>query len=504
MLVMELATLKIVGLGPGDADLIPTRNLEVLKEASGRVLVRTERHPAVEVLKAAGVRFEALDGLYEGATCFEEVYERVAARVLEVSLDGGGPVAYAVPGNPWVGEASVRMIRQRAPSLGVRCEVYPAMGFLEAVWDVLETDPLGEGVQVVDAFELMGRAGLPYACGTGRPLLIAQVYDRYVASEVKLWLAQAYGDCFPVKVIRGACAGSGQRVEEVPVYQLDRLTWVDHLTSVYVPARAVQRGLSLEALVAVVARLRGEGGCPWDRAQTHESIRRYLIEEAYEVVEAIEANDANKLREELGDLLLQIALHSRIAQERGEFDIYQVIGSIVEKMIRRHPHVFGRGEVRGTCKTPEDVLQRWEAIKEGEKATGDAERSLSELRKGWPALLRAEEVQKAASRAGFDWEDPEGVLAKLREEILELERACASGDDRAKEDEIGDILFSVVNLSRFLDVDAELALERSIRKFARRFERMKDLAGARGRRLEEMDVREMDELWEECKRTEAV
>ena len=259
-------------------------------------------------------------------------------------------------------------------------------------------------------------------------------------------------------------------------------------------AAAASSAGAVEELFAIVARLRGPGGCPWDREQTHETLRRDLIEEAYEVVDAIVRVDEANLREELGDLLLQVAMHSQIASEEGRFTFDDVARTVAEKLVRRHPHVFGEKKLDGVGA----VLTQWDAIKRQEKGTGAA--SLLEDAPGLPAAMRAQKVQVRASRAGFDWSDLHGVLDKVREEVAEV--AAEMGNPERLGEEMGDLLFSVVNLSRKAGVDAELALRESTGKFIRRFHAMEATARATGRDFAFLTMAERDILWEQVKSDE--
>ena len=252
----------------------------------------------------------------------------------------------------------------------------------------------------------------------------------------------------------------------------------------------------LDPLVKVMAGLLGAGGCPWDREQTHLSLRRYLLEECYEVIEAIEEGDMHKLCEELGDLLLQIVFHASLAQARGDFSLGDVVEGITAKMIRRHPHVFGKGRVRDTA----EVQVNWEQIKKEEK--GEQGRSASVLAgvpKQLPALMRALKLQDKAARVGFDWDNVTGALAKVEEEIAELKEAGRAGEPAAMEEELGDLLFAIVNVARFLAVEPETALARTNAKFCRRFHYIEKAARRRGQKIEEMDLTEMDILWNQAK-----
>jgi len=252
--------------------------------------------------------------------------------------------------------------------------------------------------------------------------------------------------------------------------------------------------INFEKLSEIVAKLRGPGGCPWDREQTHESLLPALIEEAYEVTEAArEKNDAH-FREELGDLLLLVVMHAEIASETDRFNIDDVVRDISEKLIRRHPHVFGTSDARDSGA----VLKQWEAIKRDEKKT-DAH-YLASLPKALPALMRAQKAQSKAARVNFDWTDVRDVVAKLEEELRELKQAMASADPARIEEEIGDVLFAVVNLARKCRLDAESALQRGTNKFVTRFNRLEDQLQRQGKRLGDVDLAEMDAIWDEIKK----
>ena len=247
-------------------------------------------------------------------------------------------------------------------------------------------------------------------------------------------------------------------------------------------------------LCEIVAKLRGPGGCPWDREQTHESLLPALIEEAYEVTEAArEKNDAH-FREELGDLLLLVVMHAEIATETDRFNIDDVVRDISEKLIRRHPHVFGTSDARDSGA----VLKQWEAIKRDEKKTDS--HYLASLPKALPALMRAQKAQSKAARVNFDWTDVRDVVAKLEEELRELKQAMASADPARIEEEIGDVLFAVVNLARKCRLDAESALQRGTNKFVTRFNRLEDELQRQGKRLCDVDLAEMDAIWDEIKK----
>ena len=249
-------------------------------------------------------------------------------------------------------------------------------------------------------------------------------------------------------------------------------------------------------LLSVMTRLRGAGGCPWDREQTRESLRPFLIEEAYEVLEALDTDDPDRIREELGDLLFQVVFHAEIAQERAEFSMDDVLRAVLAKMVRRHPHVFGDR----TVETATEALAQWEAIKQAEGGTRRS--ALHGIPRSLPGLLRAQRIQHRASRVGFDWQDPVAALDKVREEVDEVSVALRSPNRAAVRDELGDLLFAVVNVARLADQDPEAALQGTIERFRTRFQRMEDVADASGRELRSLTLEEMERLWLEAKSQE--
>ena len=269
--------------------------------------------------------------------------------------------------------------------------------------------------------------------------------------------------------------------------------------------RRVRRfGALFEKLVALQAHLRSPRGCPWDREQTHQSLRTYLLEETYEVLEALDSGEDEKLADELGDLLLQIVFHAQMAREAQRFDVGDVIGRIYSKMVRRHPHVFGPMR----AKTSAHVLKNWEQLKAEERRAADAARApgaqgqvslLDGLPKTLPALLEAYQLTRRAARVGFDWDNIEGLLEKLREETAELRKALGWADPSALEEEVGDLFFVVVNVARFLGIDPEIALKKASRKFTARFKKMEQQAAGQGRRLADTSKDDLEELWEASK-----
>ena len=258
-------------------------------------------------------------------------------------------------------------------------------------------------------------------------------------------------------------------------------------------------GALFDSLLSVMARLRGEGGCPWDREQTRQSLKPYLIEEAYEALEAIDEGSTDHIMEELGDVLFQVVFHSQVASEQGEFSMADLLERCRDKMVRRHPHVFGDGAVSNA----KEALSQWERIKRGERGPeGEPRSALEGVPRSLPALLRAQRLQVKAGRIGFDWPDWSGAWAKVREEVLELDRAAAQGNAGQVREELGDLLFSIVNAARLLDVDAEDCLRQAAEKFTRRFREVEAAMRATGRTVGEASLRELDQAWEGVKSRE--
>ena len=478
--------ITIVGLGPGNPAHLTLEAQQVLERAS-ELYLRTNRHPTVPSLPAH-LTLHSFDFLYERAADFAEVYEGIVERVLALGQRPEG-VVYAVPGHPLVGEATVQRILEKARIRGIEVRIVAGLSFVEPVLTALGLDAL-DGLQIVDALDLAVRHHPPL--NPDLPALVGQLYGRDVASAVKLTLMNGYPAEHPVTLVRGA--GTDEEwTRTLPLYELDRVDDVDHLTTLYLPPLPVVSGM--ESFQDTIARLRAPGGCPWDRKQTHRSLRPNLLEETYEVLTAIDRDDMPALCEELGDLLLQIALHAQIAVEEGEFSLADVVAGIDAKIKRRHPHVFGDVRVNGVA----DVMHNWEEIKREERAErGENEEHsmLDGVPTTLPALARAQSLQRRAARMGFDWEDVEGVWDKVAEEIAELRAAT---DAQARESELGDVLFAVTNLARWLGVDAESALRAACDRFTRRFAAMEKQCQERGLDLGRLSLAEWDVLWEESK-----
>lgn len=479
-------TITIIGLGPGDPTHLTREAWELLFQAD-KIYLRTARHPTIASLPPH-LTLHTFDQLYETLPDFGSVYDTIAEQIIALGQRPQG-VIYAVPGHPMIGESSVQRILARARQEKLPVRLVEGLSFVEPVLSLLGLDGLSR-LQLADATDLAAAHHPPL--DPDRPALIGQLYGQRLASDVKLTLMNAYPDDHPVTLIRAA-GTAGSTVTTSPLYELDRASSPDHLTTLYVPPLPNSGGLP--ALQETVARLRAPNGCPWDKEQTHQTLRNNLLEEAYEVLAAIDADDAGEMCQELGDLLMQIAMHVQIATEAGDFKFADVIGRIDAKLKRRHPHVFGDVMVQGT----QDVLRNWEEIKAGERAEkGEAHRSrLDGVPVALPALARAQAIGERVARTGFDWPDLDGVLAKLSEEVAEL-RAAEGAE--SQEQEMGDLLFTLVNVARWLEIDAESALRGTCDRFTRRYAEMERTARIQGVELADLPLADQDALWEQAKK----
>lgn len=516
-----MGTITIVGLGPGAVGNLSLETMSFLQNCE-QVILRTAVHPTVTELEKQGVKYSSCDDLYEQGASFEEVYGNVAGRVLAAAQKGD--VVYAVPGSPLVAEKTVVLLRQLAKEQEVELVIKPSMSFLDLAYVELGIDPIA-GLRIIDArdFGAITDAG-------EYPLMITQVYSQLVAGDLKIALMENLADDYEIYFLRNLGLPD-EECRPIKLFELDRQAQIDHLTSVYVPPLAedsdsiggimtfsedddkfvvADEEAGCEALVAtdgfddvdiqplvdVLRTLREPGGCPWDREQTHASIRSNMIEEVYEYLEAVDAGDFDGMREELGDVLMQIVFHARMAEEAGKFDLQDVIDEVVDKLIRRHPHVFGETHVDNS----DDVLRNWEAIKKLEKT--ERKHILDGVSQGLPALLRAYKMQGKAAKVGFDWPDSVGVWNKVQEELAELQEALADGDREAAEAELGDVLFAIVNYARHFKIEPETALNGTNNRFAKRFGHVEACVVASGKNWTDFTLDELDKFWDEAKQAE--
>jgi tetrapyrrole methylase family protein/MazG family protein len=466
--------ITITGLGPGDFDRIPAAVRHVLLDPEATVVVRTLEHPAAREL-AALREIVSCDDLYQAHDSFDAVYAAIVNRVLEAAADGR--VVYAVPGSPTVGELAVR----RQLDSDTEVEVLPAESFLEAVLAEIGYDPLERGLQILNGHDL------PDPLVLDKPTIVAQLDRPQIMADVAARIGRVVPEDTVVTVLVGAGSSDGVKVEAT----LDQIDsgLAGYLTSMFIDSEPG----GLIGAVRTMAVLREE--CPWDREQTHQSLVKYLVEESYELIDAVSRLGADEndlvtyaeVEDELGDVLLSVLFHAAIARQNGVFDIDDVAEVMRQKLVRRHPHVFGDID----AETAADVKRNWDQIKDDER--GARRDSLMDgVPPGMPALQRASKIQNRAAKAGFDWDEAAAVLPKVREEVDELEAVL--DDPTRAESELGDVLFSVVNLARHLGVDGEVALRGAIERFETRFRQM-EAAGP----LDGLSLGDLNERWEEAK-----
>ena len=484
-----LLNLVVIGLGPGGLDRVPPSTIAILSDPGRHVIARTMDHPAAREL--ASLRpVTGCDDLYMEGEDFESVYHAIALRVVEAARSQ--PVVYVTPGSPLVGERAVGMIRSLAAQKGLEVTVCPAESFVDAALEELGIDPLDRGLTVLNAHRL------PSPLLLRGPTLVGALDTPAGLADFCAVLTRLSGDQEVAVLVD--LGGPDSRVVRSQAGQVDPML-AGPRTSLYVDADPA----GLAGAVAVMDRLRSE--CPWDRRQTHHSLVKNLLEETYELVEALGAlpldagsQDARgsegqpdwmafeDVSEELGDVLMQVLFHASIANESGIFDIEDVAEGLRQKLVRRHPHVFG--DV--TADTAEQVKANWERIKQQEKPRSQDASLLDGVPLSMPALARAAKIQRRAAQVGFDWSEVPPVVDKVSEELEEL-RASLS-DREAAEAELGDLLFATVNLARHLALDPETALRRAVAKFCSRFQRM-EAEGA----LEGLTAEELEERWERAK-----
>ncbi|XZJ35309.1 nucleoside triphosphate pyrophosphohydrolase [Clostridium perfringens] len=467
--------LKIMGLGPGAYEALTIGALKELKN-NKNIYFRTEKHPTVDFLKDEGIKFKSYDHAYEKYDSFDDVYKYIAEDLI-TKIKDDEDLIYAVPGHPLVAEKSVINLIELCKENNIQYEVLPAVSFVDAMMEALQVDPI-EGVKIIDAFDMKNQI-LDKRVGT----IITQVYNNFIASEVKLRLLEGYEDDTEIIFVRAAGVEGLESIRKIPLYELDWQEDIDYLTSIYIP-KDLGNKKDFQDLLDIIETLRNPGGCPWDREQTHESLKSALLEECYEVIDAIENEDEDALIEELGDVLLQVVFHASIGKEDGYFDIMDVIGAISNKMINRHPHVFGNEEAN----TSEQVLVNWDEIKKEEKGIKTLTEEMQNIAKSLPATTRAYKVQKKAKKVGFDWDDVNCAMDKVKEELNEIKEVYNCEDKSIIEGEVGDLLFACINVARFLEVDGELALDKTIKKFIKRFSYIENEAIKNNKNLKDMTL----------------
>lgn len=481
-----MSKIEIIGLGAGDYDQLPLGIYKKLMNHRKAIFTRTKEHPVIASLEKEGVPFESFDHIYGTEDQFEHVYQRIVATLVENAKKE--PIIYTVPGHPMLAELTVQLLLEQKD---VDVEVIGGQSYLDDLFTALKIDPI-DGFQFVDG-TMFTRSQLDLR----HHLIFSQVYDRMIASNVKLALLEDLPADYEITIVEAA--GSKQeKLTNIPLMDLDRTVEVSNLTSVYIPpAPRDYLHHTFTNLRGVIAALRAPDGCPWDREQTHESLREHAIEEVYELIEAIDNEDDDGIIEELGDVLLQVMLHSQIGEDDGFFTVEDVIKTITEKMIHRHPHVFGETK----ADTVEAVNKNWEELKKEEK-NHDRTSILDGIPPHLPSLAKAYKLQKKAAKVGFDWDDVNAIYEKLDEELAEVNEAIQSEDKEEMEKEFGDVLFVLANLTRYYKINPEIALNRTNQKFLSRFSYVEEQVTRQGKELQSTPLEEMDAYWNEAKESE--
>jgi len=484
----DRARVTIVGLGPGSTDHVTEQTRQAIAAIPHRIL-RTSRHPSASLVTDAPGETTTCDDLYDTADDFDAVYANVVERVVEMATRHR-QVLYAVPGSPLILERTVRLL---ADDPRLECHILPAMSFLDVAYARLGIDPIESSLTLID-----GHRFATAAAGRRGPLLIAHTHANWVLSEIKLSLDDDQVGETPVIILQGL-GTNDERIIETTWAEMDHVIEADHLTSVYVPSIGIDPASDYTRLHQLTRTLREQ--CPWDQKQTHASLIPFLLEETYEVVDALSALDSDDeqtdeaLIEELGDLLFQVEFHATIAEQAGRFTIADVTRGIHDKLVRRHPHVFGDVQADDAA----TVLTNWDAIKRAEKSRTSV---FDGVANSQPALMYAWAVQRKAAKVGFDWADVDGAFPKIGEETAELHQAMSATHHDHTAGELGDLLFAVVNVARHLGIEPETALRNATHKFRRRFEGVERLASQRGIDIHDATLAQLDGLWDEIKATE--
>jgi tetrapyrrole methylase family protein/MazG family protein len=478
--------ITIVGLGPGHPSRVTTETLDAIASIPHRYL-RTINHPSAHLVENA----LSFDHHYESGHSFHDVYNAIVTDLVDAAHKYKH-ILYAVPGSPLVLERTVSLLREYSrEDRKVELNVLPAVSFLDDVWRALSLDPIDNAIRLIDGHTFATAA----ANDTG-PLVVAHTHANWVLSNIKL-AGDDIDPSTPV-VLLHHLGLPDEHIVHTQWSEIDRIIEADHLTSLYIPHLAQPIGRELVAFHEFARVLREQ--CPWDKEQTHQSLVRYLIEETYEVVDALmnlnpeDPSTDDALIEELGDLLYQIEFHATIAEQDGRFTMTDVARNVREKLTRRHPHIFGHVVANSSG----EVVTNWEEIKKAEKPerTGPFDGVIE----GAPGLTYAQKVQSRAKRIGFDWPSVDGPLEKIQEESQEVKRAISAGNSDETFAEVGDLLFAVVNVARHLDIDAESALRAATQKFRGRVEDVQVLAHQQGREIADMTLSELDELWNTVKK----
>ena len=468
--------MKTITIAPLSTPQTLTQTTWHTVETTQTLYLQTAEHPSARPVKEAGLSFVSMDDLYESEPDFSALNRAIAER-----LTSGGDCVYAVMGDGCFEQ--LPFIEETAKKRGFKVVSLPGVSYAKAAFP-----------DVQDALICTARS-FPARFLPSVPLCIQELDNPIIAGEVKLALSDVYSEEHPVTLATMQPDGHYAK-RTFPLYELDRRRTLFASSVLLVPPVTFEQRTryQYDDLVSVMRRLRAPDGCPWDREQTHASLKKDLIEECYELNDAIDEADDAHIIEELGDVLMLVVFHSVIAEEQGRFNDTDVVDGVIKKLIFRHPHVFGSDVVRNA----DEVLLKWDEMKRKEKQQNSQSDVLCAVPKHFPALMRSEKIQKKARKVGFDWADATEALPKVKEEIAELEQAMAQNGNI--EEESGDLLFAVVNVIRLLGLDCEQVLHEASDKFIRRFAKMEELANRDGFALEQLTLKEQDAYWEKAKK----
>ncbi len=475
--------ITVVPLGPGAPEHLTLGALDALA-AARTVILRTGRHLACGELLKRGIEYTTLDSLYEDCDDFDALNAKAAQTLWEAAVSG--PVAYGVA-EPNTDETVRELLQTSGPARQVT--VLAGVTVATSCLCALPKLPAGQPLRILPASSFQVAVLVP-----SEPLLITELNSRLLAGEIKVWLMALHEPELEVFFFPPG-EMTRRNPDRIPLSDLDRRKGYDHTAAVYVPAAPMLQRTRHDFfdLLEVMEKLRAPDGCPWDREQTHETLRIYLLEEAYEAVAAIDEGDMDHVADELGDVLLQVVFHAQIARQHGEFDIRDITTAICRKMISRHAHIFGQVK----CDTAEEVLLSWDKLKRQERGLLSQAAVMADVPKHLPALMRAQKVQQKAKQVGFDWDDPREALKKEQEEAREVLEELDKGTDPGEE--LGDLLLASVNVARLCKKQPELLLSAAVDKFIKRFERMEKAIVDEGKALEHLTLSEMDVYWEKGK-----
>ena len=467
--------MKITAIGLGsEAGDITLSGIEKIKKAQ-LVIIKTIQTKCVSFFVENAIKFESLDFLFDKAATFDELNSLICDYLIEKKVER---IAYCVPGNA-VCDSSVISLKNLFPEL----KIIPGLGS-ESI--LLQHHPC-QSFQVFTAYEFLNINHFDISL----PTIITEIDDEFLAADLSDKLMEYYSSQDRLSLY------DGKAVKELDIYELSRQKKYNEKTCIMITPVALEQkeSFGFGDLKAILRVLRGENGCPWDKVQTHESIRINAIEEAYELADAIDKKDFDNMEEELGDCLLQVFFHTEIAREVGEFDYKEVLSRLCKKLISRHTHVFA-GERANDCS---EALRVWDKNKTKEKEHASISKSMEEISNGMPALMKAEKIQKKAIKVNFDWRDIDGALAKVKEEIDELITEIKKGNDATIEEEFGDLLFALVRVAMFLNIQSEVALNKANEKFIHRFKLMENEIIKDKKDISKLNLMDFESYWQKIK-----